>query len=100
MPEGGRQQTEMRQSQATVPSPQEGAAAIEGKALWHRDDPREPNPGTRGGHPSLQYPTLTQGLLGARGSVWLPAQPHCQAAGAEMASRGRLHGVAAGGKAG
>lgn len=42
MPEGGRQQTEMRQSQATVPSPQEGAAATEGKALWHRDDPWEP----------------------------------------------------------
>lgn len=37
-----RETEEMRQSQATVPSPQEGAAAIEGKALWHRDDPREP----------------------------------------------------------
>lgn len=39
MPERRRQQTETRQSQAALPSPQEGAASIEGRALWHRGDP-------------------------------------------------------------
>lgn len=87
MPERGRQQTETRQSQATLPSPREGAASVEGRALRHRGEPM--------GALSPPYPTLTGDLLGGLGT-WLEGQSSFQpsltaglrAAGAEAASRG------------
>lgn len=94
MPERGRQQAETRQSQAMLPSPREGAASVEGRALWHRGDPTgAPRPSAQVGALSPPYPTLTgsvphpdwgrPGEVGdlARGSAWLPAQPHCRATG-------------------
>lgn len=94
MPERGRQQTETRQSQATLPSPREGAASVEGRALRHRGEPT--------GALSPPYPTLTGDLLGGLGT-WLEGQSSFQpsltaglrAAGAEAASRGGTCGAAA-----
>lgn len=78
MPERGRQQTEMRQSQATLPSPWEGAASVERRALGHRGDPTgAPRPSARVGALSPPYPTLTGDVEDlAGGSARLPAQPH------------------------
>lgn len=49
--EGGRQQTEMRQSQAMLPQPREGAASIEGRRF-----------GTRGPHGSPFTSTQVEAL--------------------------------------
>lgn len=67
MPENKREQTEMRQSQATLPSPQEGAAAMEGRALWQRGDPMgDSHPSTRVGRP---FPTVPHPDWGPPGEV-------------------------------
>ena len=78
MPGRGRQQTETRQSQATLSSRREGAASVEGRALWHRGDPTgAPHPSARVGPLSPPYPTLTGGLLRRLGT-WLGGQPSFQ----------------------